>query len=56
MQSGVAFATGKTTYKSSAVTEMGDRLATTDIGRKVGDAVPLSVGKLHLHLTECHLV
>jgi len=23
---------------------MGDRLATTDMGRKVGDAVPLSVG------------
>jgi len=28
--------------KSSAVAEMGDRLATTDMGRKVGAAVPLS--------------
>jgi len=31
-------------YKSSAVAEMGDRLATIDLGRKVGAAVPLSVG------------
>jgi len=31
-----------TTNKSSAVAEMGDRLATTDMGRKVGVAVPLS--------------
>ena len=31
--------------KSSAVAEMGNRLATTDIGQKVeGAAVPLSVG------------
>ena len=30
--------------KSSAVAEMGDRLATIDMGLKVGDAVPLSVG------------
>jgi len=38
--------------KSSAVAEMGDRLATIDIGRKVGAAVPLSVGgKLSPHLT-----
>jgi len=29
--------------KSSAVAEMGDRLATIDMGRKVGAAVPLSV-------------
>jgi len=28
----------------SSVAEMGDRLATVDMGRKVGDAVPLSVG------------
>ena len=28
--------------KSSAVTEMGDRLATTDIGRKMGADVPIS--------------
>ena len=26
------------------VAEMGDRLATTDMGRKVGDCCPLSVG------------
>jgi len=31
--------------KSSAVAEMGDRLATVDMGRKVGAAVPLSVGE-----------
>ena len=33
---------------SSAVAEMGDRLATTDMGRKVGEgaAVSLSVGEL----------
>ena len=30
--------------KSLAVAKMGDRLATIDIGRKVGDAVRLSVG------------
>jgi len=30
--------------KSSAFAEMGDRLATIDMGRKVGAAVPLSVG------------
>jgi len=29
--------------KSSVVPEMGDRLATVDMGRKVGAAVPLSV-------------
>ena len=31
-------------YKSSAIAEMGDRLATIDMGRKVGAAVPLSLG------------
>jgi len=31
--------------KSSAVAKMDDRLATIDMGRKVGAAVPLSVGK-----------
>ena len=41
--------------KSSAVTEMGDRLATKDIDRKVGAAVPPSVGKLDLHTTQCRL-
>ena len=30
--------------KSLAVAKMGDLLATIDMGRKVGDAVPLSVG------------
>jgi len=39
--------------KSSAVAEMGDRLATIDMGRKVGVAVPLSVGDLGPHLTQC---
>ena len=37
--------------KSSAVAEMGDRLATIDTGRKVGAAVRLSVGELRPHLT-----
>jgi len=32
--------------KSSAVAEMGDRLVTIDMARKVGAAVPLSVGEL----------
>jgi len=32
------------TKKSSAITEMGDRLAIIDMGRKVGAAVPLCVG------------
>jgi len=31
-------------YKSSVVAEMGDRLATIDMGRKVGAAVPLFGG------------
>jgi len=31
---------------------MGDRLATIDMGRKVGAAVPLSVGQLDPHLTQ----
>jgi len=30
--------------KSSAVAELGDRLATTDMDRKVGAVVPLSAG------------
>jgi len=37
---------------SSWVAEMGDRLATIDIGRKEGTAVPLS-GELCLYLTQC---
>jgi len=32
--------------RRSAVAEIGDRLATIDIDRKVGVAVPLSVGEL----------
>jgi len=32
--------------KSSAVAEMDDRLATIDMRRKVGAAVPLSMGEL----------
>jgi len=31
--------------KSSAVAEMGDRLATVDMAREVGAAVPLSLGE-----------
>jgi len=47
-------------YKSSAVAEMGNRLATidmgrNDMGRKVGDAVPISVGELGPHLTQWRL-
>jgi len=38
--------------KSSAVAKMGDRLATTDMGRKVGAAMPLSVGELGPHLAQ----
>ena len=41
--------------KSSAVAEMGDRLATIDMGRKVGADVPLSVGELGSHLTQYRL-
>jgi len=39
-------------YDNSSVGEMGDRLATIDIGRKVGAAVPFAVGEeLGPHLT-----
>jgi len=41
--------------KSSTVAEMGDRLATIDMGRKVGAAVLLFVGELGPHLTQCSL-
>jgi len=40
--------------KCSAVTEMGDRLATVDMGRKGGGVVPLS-GELGPHLSQCGL-
>ena len=41
--------------KSSAAAEMGDRLATINMGRKVVAAVSLSVGELGPHLTQCGL-
>jgi len=42
--------------KTSAVAEMGDRLAAIDMDRKVGAAVPLSWGgELGRHLTQCGL-
>jgi len=45
-------------FNNSAVAEIGDRLATIDVDRKVGRgaAVPLSVGgELGSHLTQCRL-
>ena len=41
----------ETQNKSPAVADTGDRLATTDMGQKVGAAVPLTVGELGPHLT-----
>jgi len=41
--------------KSSAVAETGGRLATIDMGQKVAAVVPLSVGELGPHLTQCRL-
>jgi len=41
--------------KSSAVAEMGDCLATIEMGQKVGAAVPFPWGELGLHLTQCGL-
>ena len=42
--------------KCSAVAEMGDRLATIDMGRKEGAAVLVSFrGELGPHLTQCGL-
>jgi len=38
--------------KSTTVAEVGDRLATPDVDRKVGAAVPLSVGQLGYNLTQ----
>ena len=38
-------------HKSSAVAEMGDRLATTDMGRKVGVLCPFPLGELGPHNT-----
>jgi len=34
---------------------MGDRLATTDMGQKVGAAVPFTYEELGPHLTQCRL-
>jgi len=34
---------------------MGDRFATIDMGRKVEATVPLSVGELGPHITQCRL-
>jgi len=46
----------RNTNKSSAVAEMGDRLATIDMGQKVGAAVPpFRGGELGPHLTQCRL-
>jgi len=48
----------KKTNKSSAVAEMGDCLATIDMGQKVGAAellCPFRWGELGLHLTQCRL-
>ena len=41
--------------KTSKVPEMGDRLATIDIGRKFGGCAPFLVGELGHHLTQCRL-
>jgi len=43
--------------KRSAVAETGDRARTNKVGRKWrgGAAVPLSVGELGPHLTQCRL-
>jgi len=43
--------------KSSAVADMGDRLATSDMGRKVGGGccAPFGVEELGPHLTQCGL-
>jgi len=40
-------------YKSSAVAEMGDHLATTVMGRKLGDCALM--GELDPHVTQCGL-
>jgi len=45
---------GGVRYKCSAVAEISDRLATIDMGRKLG--LCLFLGKLGPHLTQCGLV
>jgi len=42
-------------YKSSAVAEMGDRLATIDMHLKLGGGLSLMIGKLDPHVTQCGL-
>jgi len=42
-------------YKSSAVVEMGDRLATIGMGRKWGGAAVGAGSPLGPHLTQCGL-
>jgi len=42
-----------TSNKNSAVAEMGDRLATIDMGRKVGGLLCPFLGELGPHLTQC---
>jgi len=44
----------QTSHKSSAVAEMGDRLATIDMGRKVEGCAPFR-GELGPYLTQCRL-
>jgi len=45
-----SFRNDNDSHYNSAVAEMGDHLATVDMGQKVGAAVPLSVGELAPHL------
>jgi len=42
-------------YKSSAVADMGDRLATIDMGRRGGCCAPFRGGGAGPHLTQCGL-
>jgi len=41
--------------KCSAVAEMGDRLTTIAMGRKLGDLLPFGEGELGSHVTQCRL-
>ena len=41
--------------KCSAVAEMGDRLATIDMGRKLGGYVPFGAAGVDRHVTQCRL-
>jgi len=44
-----------TRNKCSAAAEMGNRLATIDMGRKLGSRAPFYGGELGLHLAQCGL-